>query len=107
MCYIPYSGKFSLVQIFAELLATALEKIFVLLIFAPSPHGDHTHIDRSAISRFIFMGARPIRENREILHHAKISRYTVCNAMLCPNPVLSLIPVADSLAYPNGPQVRL
>ena len=41
-------------QNFAELLATAVEEIFVILIFAPSPYGDHTHIDWSAISRFIF-----------------------------------------------------
>jgi hypothetical protein len=39
-----YSGKFSLVQKFAKLLATALEEIFVVLNFAPSPHGDHTYI---------------------------------------------------------------
>jgi hypothetical protein len=45
---IPYSGKFSLAQIFAELLAMALE------IFTPSPRGDHAHIDQSAISRLIF-----------------------------------------------------
>jgi hypothetical protein len=40
-----YSGKFSLVQNFMELLATALEEIFVILIFVPSPRGDHTHMD--------------------------------------------------------------
>jgi hypothetical protein len=28
---VPYSGKFSLVQNFAEVLATALEEIFVVL----------------------------------------------------------------------------
>jgi hypothetical protein len=50
---LPYSGKFSLVQNFAELLATALKEIFVVLIFASSPRGDHTHIYRSAISWFI------------------------------------------------------
>jgi hypothetical protein len=47
MLHISYSGKFSLVQNFAEFLATALEQIFVVLIFAPSPRGGHTHIDQS------------------------------------------------------------
>jgi hypothetical protein len=31
-----------MVQNFAELLATALEEIFVVLNFTPSPRGDHT-----------------------------------------------------------------
>jgi hypothetical protein len=45
-----------MVQNFAELLAsiTALEEIFVILIFTSSPRGDHTHIDQAAISRLIF-----------------------------------------------------
>ena len=41
---IPYSGKFSLVQNFTELLVNSLEEFFVVLIIASSPHGDHTHI---------------------------------------------------------------
>lgn len=43
--------------------------------FVPSPRGDHTHIDRSGGS--YFRGTQPIRENREILHHAIISHYMV------------------------------
>jgi hypothetical protein len=66
-----------LVQNCTELLATALEEICVMVIFAPSPRGDHTHIDQSAIHGLYFHSARPICEKSEILHHAKISRYTV------------------------------
>jgi hypothetical protein len=47
MYNISYSGKFSLVQNFAEVLATALEEILVVFNFAISQRGDHTHIDRS------------------------------------------------------------
>jgi hypothetical protein len=53
-----------LVQNFTELLATALEEIFMVLNFAPS----------------YFRSARSICEKREILHHAKISRYTVSSS---------------------------
>jgi hypothetical protein len=49
---LPYtSRKILLMQNFAELLATALEEIS---IFALSPCGDDTNIDRSAVSCFIF-----------------------------------------------------
>jgi hypothetical protein len=68
---ITVQWEISLVQNF---LATALEEIFVVLIFAPSPRGDHTHIDRPAISWFIFSqrqglidsSAQSINEKREI-----------------------------------------
>jgi hypothetical protein len=56
-----YSVNFSLVQNFVELLATALEEIFVVLIFPPSPRGDHTHIDQQFRGSY-FRGARPNRE---------------------------------------------
>ena len=74
---IPYSGKFSLVQNFAESLVSALEEIFVVLIFARSLHARHYFAAYSKFRGSYFRGGPPIRENREILHHAKISRYTV------------------------------
>jgi hypothetical protein len=49
-----YSGKFSLVQNFAELHVSPSEEMFVVLIFAPSPV-DHTHANRlHRIRRVIF-----------------------------------------------------
>ena len=33
--------------------------------------------------RYSARGSRPIDENREIFHHAKISRYTVCVCKVC------------------------
>ena len=33
LCQLPYSGKFSLVQTFAELLVSPSEEIFVVLVF--------------------------------------------------------------------------
>ena len=133
---IPYSGKFSLVQNFADSPFTRPEEIFVVLIFASS---DHTHVynntwydgerlqwlspilikshliytgavdqlfmyhvralklaglARLALARSharmriracvnlkfrgsYFHGSWPIREKSEILHHAKVSHYTV------------------------------
>jgi hypothetical protein len=90
---LPYSGKFSLVQNFAELHVSPSEENFVVLIFAPSPHRDHTHADRLHVWHHTFSppinfrgsyfrGTQPIREKREILHHAKISLYTVYHIVL-------------------------
>ena len=41
LCYIPYSGKFSLVQIFTEKRA---DSIFAVFIFADAGHSGHTPI---------------------------------------------------------------
>jgi hypothetical protein len=50
----------------------------MVLIFAPSPRGDHTHIRRPAILQFIFLRCPtyPICDKQEVLHHAEISHYT-------------------------------
>jgi hypothetical protein len=76
------------VQNFAELYVSPSEEIFVVFIFVPS-HVETTPtpiICMYDVNVFIahlsfrgsyFRGTRPIREKREILHHAKISRYTV------------------------------
>ena len=78
---IPYSGKFSRVQNFVELPLRAPEEIFAVLIFAaPVRTGRRGAIDIALGGNFhgsYFRASRPIRENREILHHVKISRYTV------------------------------
>ena len=60
-----------LVQNFTEL---PLEDIFVVLIFAIAIAACGTVRVPFNISRFLF--SCPIREKRESLHHAKISRYT-------------------------------
>ena len=39
---IPYSGKFSLVQIFAEKGPDSSEEIFAVFIFADAGHSGHT-----------------------------------------------------------------
>ena len=57
------------------------EEIFVVLSFAsPSARRAIVWCTYAAYSKFrgsYFRGGRPIREKREILHQAKISRYTV------------------------------
>jgi hypothetical protein len=81
---ILYSGKFSLVQNFAELHVSPSEEIFViqfsrLLYVKTTP----TSIDCMYDITFLrfrgsyFRRIQPICEKREILHHTKISRYTV------------------------------
>jgi hypothetical protein len=71
------------VQNFAELQVNPSEEIFV-----PSQRRDHTHVDQLHVRHHVFSthlrfhgsyfhGTQPIREKREILHHAKISCYTV------------------------------
>ena len=75
--WIPYSGKFLLVQIFAN--------------SPPNPPGKNLISRRPAcctrtrtrcqMRHFrgcYFRASASVREKREILHHAKISRYTVC-----------------------------
>ncbi len=78
---IPYSGKFSLVHNFVELPPSSTEENFVVLNFALALWQDHTHqqsiISTRKICGSYFRGSQSIRENREILHHAKISRYMV------------------------------
>ena len=74
---ILYSGKFSLVQNFADLPITCPEEIFVVLNFVPSLNGDHTTCMNIKFRSSNFRDIHLIRENREILHHAKISHYTV------------------------------
>ena len=39
---VPYSGKFSLVQIFAEKGPDSSEEIFAVFIFADAGHSGHT-----------------------------------------------------------------
>jgi hypothetical protein len=74
---IPYSGKFSLVPNFVKLLAIALEENFMVLLSVPCPRGDHTHINQPDFLQSIF-SQRPIyRRKREILHHVKVSHYTI------------------------------
>ena len=41
---VPYNGKFSLVQNFADPPFTHPKEIFVVLIFTSSLHKDHTHV---------------------------------------------------------------
>ena len=76
--YIPYSGKFSLVQNFAELAPSPSEENFVVLNFALALWRDHTHQLYITSTRKIrgsyFRSGRSIHETHEILHHAKISR---------------------------------
>ena len=74
---IPYSGKFSLVQNFADLPITRPEEIFVVLNFASSLNRHHTTCVNVKFRSSYFRDIRLIRENCEILHHAKIFRYTV------------------------------
>jgi hypothetical protein len=86
LCLLPYSGKISLVQNFAELHVSASEEIFVVLfsrLLMLRPHPRRSFACRtsnvfSAHLRFrgsYFCGTQPIRKKREILHHAT---YTVC-----------------------------
>ena len=83
-----YSGKFSLMQIFVELLVSPLKEIFMVLIFASQSAISARRAVciifcyNAMMSLFrgsYFRGGRPIREKHKILHHAKISRYTVFN----------------------------
>ena len=46
--HVYYSGKFSLVQTFAELLVSSLEEIFVVLIFA-SPSAIAAHAPHQSV----------------------------------------------------------
>jgi hypothetical protein len=73
VCRIPYNGKFLLVRSFAELLPTALEETFAVLIFVPSPCGDK-YIPSSTDQQFhgsYFCGVQPV--SCKILHRAKNS----------------------------------
>ena len=60
--HIPYSGKFSLVQNFAELLVNPLEEIFVVLFFASSLCGDHTHMYMDVVVPVLRQLSSGIRE---------------------------------------------
>jgi hypothetical protein len=74
------------VQIFTELHAGTSEEIFMALIFTPyhvetTPTSINYVYDITFSPDFavlIFAATQPIREKRKNLHHAKISRYTVC-----------------------------
>ncbi len=50
---------------FRKLLATAVEDIFMVLIFEP-PRGAHTHIDQSAISWFKFSLSQTYPRKKEL-----------------------------------------
>jgi hypothetical protein len=63
------------VQTFAELLATALEEISIVLNFVPSPRGVH-HPHRLTSNFTVQIFAAPDLSVNN-LHHTKISRYTV------------------------------
>jgi hypothetical protein len=63
------------VQTFAELLATALEEISIVLNFVPSPRGVH-HPHRFTSNFAVHIFAAPDLPVKD-LHHTKISRYTV------------------------------
>ena len=47
---------------------------------APRPRVGSSKVHWFKISQFLFSRNRPGRKKREILHHAKISRYTVSNS---------------------------
>jgi hypothetical protein len=74
-------GNFSLVQNFMELLATALEEKFCGLKFHAFSTWRlymHLHVYRSTSNFAVHIFAAPdLSTKREILHHAKISRYSV------------------------------
>ena len=53
---VSYSGKFSLVQTFAELLVRPLEEILVVLIFA-SPSAIAAHAPRHSMVHTLIMHA--------------------------------------------------
>ena len=75
--YIPYSGKFLQVQTFAKMPPETPEEIFAVLIFATKPCIVRYQLAIKTFSGFYFCGSRIIRENRESLHHVRISHYTV------------------------------
>ena len=54
---LPYSGKVSLVQNFAELLVNPLEEIFVVLIFMLTIAARMYTVRTIQISRFLFRGS--------------------------------------------------
>ena len=69
-----YSGKFSLVQIFTDLPFRPSEEIFVVLNFVPALNLVLANACEDVFYGSYFCGNQIIRE---ILHHVKISRYTV------------------------------
>ena len=85
-------------QNFAELPVNPSEEIFVVFNFRAREH--HTVQRVYVYSNFrgsYFRGGRPIREKRESLHLAKISRYTVL--YIVSSIVTYVHCVVDSLMY--------
>ena len=107
---IPYSGKFSLVQNFVELPPRPSEEVFVVLNFAPVLRRDHTHhLLMRKVLHWNFRGSYScgswsICKKCELLHHAKISHYTVigwshtslCKATSCNQLTLEVWTWAES-----------
>ena len=65
--HIPYSGKFSLVQIFVKLPVNPSEEIFVVLIFARAsaiPYNAYTYIQTFAL--LIFAAADLSAKNAKV-----------------------------------------
>ena len=80
--HILYSRKFSLVQIFVDLLSRPLEEIFVVLNFAPGLDLVLANTHDDIFCGSYFRGSRTICKNCKILHNAKISSYRVIHNSL-------------------------
>ena len=76
---LPYSGKFSLVQNFTELLPSPLEENFMVFNFMQCSVRPHPPIVynkfRSKILWLLFHGGRAIHENREVLHLVTVQKF--------------------------------
>ena len=62
-----------------------MTKIEIMILAGPKIHLQ-AHNVYNNFRGFYFRGSQPSRKNREILHHAKISRYTVYGKDACPCP---------------------
>ena len=82
-CYeVPHSGKCSWVQNFTELPLRTPEEILNFCGARTCEDAKRYRCSASGNFRgFYFRGSWPICKNHKILHHAKISRYTVRSCM--------------------------
>ena len=76
-CVLIFEGDAKLTAKAQELVESALATTAAYLPASKKRKLDDSPVILFKISQFLFSRSQAARENREILHHAKISRYTV------------------------------